>query len=153
MAAGTTCDELHVRRSGVARTTGPELREHAKELILAGKRVLDDRDTWSEHEPSAKQENDFIKEHCYPECGLCFSGVDDAADPETKSHDKFPYADFERFTGASARCLVRVRADRVDDGDEAVETPVEVGLVDHEGRCQPEGVAVGLLREHPLLHQ
>jgi hypothetical protein len=30
---------------------------HAQELVHEGKVVLDDRDAWSEHQPSAQEEN------------------------------------------------------------------------------------------------
>lgn len=43
--------------------------EYAQELIRAGKYVADDRDDWSEHQPSAGEENRFIEEHGY-RCGL-----------------------------------------------------------------------------------
>jgi hypothetical protein len=39
--------------------------EHAKELIKEGRIVLDERDAWSEHRPSAEQENEFIRLHGY----------------------------------------------------------------------------------------
>jgi hypothetical protein len=35
--------------------------EHAKELINEGRIVLDERDAWSEHRPTAEQENEFIQ--------------------------------------------------------------------------------------------
>ncbi len=37
--------------------------EHAKALINEGKFVVDERDAWSEHQPSAQQENEFIQRH------------------------------------------------------------------------------------------
>ena len=37
--------------------------EHAKKLVADGKVVLDDRDDWSEHQPSAAEENAFIDAH------------------------------------------------------------------------------------------
>ena len=36
--------------------------DHAKKLIRRGKVVMDDRDAWSEHQPSAKEENNFIEQ-------------------------------------------------------------------------------------------
>ena len=36
---------------------------YAKELVNQGKLVWDERDAWSEHQPSAQQENDFIRSH------------------------------------------------------------------------------------------
>ena len=35
--------------------------EYAKRLIADGRTVLDDRDAWSEHQPSAQDENRFIE--------------------------------------------------------------------------------------------
>jgi hypothetical protein len=43
--------------------------EHAKDLITTGMFVADQRDAWSEHEPSAADENDFIRKHGYDEFG------------------------------------------------------------------------------------
>ena len=68
--------------------------EHAQQLVKEGKVVLDDRDDWSEHQPSARDENAFIEEHGYPEYGRWHLGIDDEANPETKGHWKFPYGDF-----------------------------------------------------------
>jgi hypothetical protein len=34
--------------------------EHARQLVKEGKVVLDDRDHWSEHQPSSAEENAFI---------------------------------------------------------------------------------------------
>lgn len=70
--------------------------DHAKRLVAEGKVVGDERDDWSEHQPSAEEENRFIEEHGWREYGLWFLGRDDEANPETKGHYKFPYGDFER---------------------------------------------------------
>jgi hypothetical protein len=37
--------------------------EHAEQLIRAGHLVLDGRDDWSEHRPSADAESAYIEEH------------------------------------------------------------------------------------------
>jgi hypothetical protein len=37
--------------------------EHAKQLIREGKVVLDERDDWSEHRPSTRDENELIEAH------------------------------------------------------------------------------------------
>jgi hypothetical protein len=76
---------VKLHRAGYAR---------AEKLIGDGKVVLDDRDGWSEHQPSAAEENAFIEEHGYAEYGRWHLGVDDGAKPETKGHYKFPYGDF-----------------------------------------------------------
>jgi hypothetical protein len=75
---------------------------HAKELINQGKVVLDDRDAWSEHQPSAEEENEFILQHGYEEYAKWHLGIDDEADENTKGRYKFPYGDFEKVH----RCAV-----------------------------------------------
>jgi hypothetical protein len=48
--------------------------EHAKALINEGKFVVDERDAWSEHRPSAQQENEFIQRHGFAEYGKWYLG-------------------------------------------------------------------------------
>jgi hypothetical protein len=69
--------------------------EYAQELVRDGRVVLDDRDDWSEHQPSAAQENEFIEEHGWGEYAKWQLGTDDEHRPETKGHYKFPYGDFK----------------------------------------------------------
>jgi hypothetical protein len=71
--------------------------EHARRLIEQGRVVLDDRDEWSEHRPSAQQENGYIDEHGFGEYGRWYLGLDYEANGNTKSHYKFPYGDFEKL--------------------------------------------------------
>jgi hypothetical protein len=70
--------------------------EHARRLIDEGRFVLDERDDWSEHQPSAQQENEFIDRHGYAEYGRWHLGIDDERPVETKARYRFPYGDFER---------------------------------------------------------
>ncbi|GAA1659903.1 hypothetical protein GCM10009744_61750 [Kribbella alba] len=70
--------------------------EHAKSLIEKGQTVMDERDDWSEHEPTAAQENEYLKEHGWDEYGQWYLGLDDEMGDETKGHYKFPYGDFRR---------------------------------------------------------
>ncbi|HEV7913097.1 MAG TPA: hypothetical protein VGP22_04985, partial [Albitalea sp.] len=76
--------------------------DYAKELVREGKVVADDRDAWSEHQPSAEQENEFIRRHGVAEFGLWHLGVDDERPADTKGRYQFPYGDFERVH----RCAV-----------------------------------------------
>jgi hypothetical protein len=69
--------------------------EHAKELINEGRFVLDERDAWSEHQPSAQDENEFIRLHGFPEYGKWYLGINDEKPLETKGHYEFPYGDFK----------------------------------------------------------
>jgi hypothetical protein len=90
--------------------------EFAKSTIKDGKVALDDRDDWSEHQPSAEEENRFIEEHGFSEYGKWHLGIDDEAAEETKGHYKFPYGDFERVhrcgvLAAESRAAQRKYAD------------------------------------------
>lgn len=69
--------------------------DHAKELIKEGHVVTDDRDSWSEHRPSAAHENQFIREHGWSEYGRWYLGINDERPAETKGHYEFPYGDFK----------------------------------------------------------
>jgi hypothetical protein len=69
--------------------------EHAQKLVKDGHVVIDDRDAWSEHQPSAADENRFIEEHGFGEYGRWFLGTDDEHAAGTKGRYKFPYGDFE----------------------------------------------------------
>jgi hypothetical protein len=69
--------------------------DHAQQLVRDGHAVLDERDDWSEHQPSAAQENEFIEAHGFGEYGRWYLGVDDGMGAETKGHYKYPYGDFQ----------------------------------------------------------
>jgi len=70
--------------------------DHAKRLIEEGRIVLDDRDDWSEHQPSAEAENQFIAEHGFRVYARWYLGIDDTEPEDTKARYHFPYGDFER---------------------------------------------------------
>jgi|SRR5919112_860013 hypothetical protein len=76
--------------------------EFAKKLISEHRAVIDDRDAWSEHQPSTQAKNRFLEEHGPRAYGRWHLGVDDAHRPETKSRYKFPYGDFDNVH----RCAV-----------------------------------------------
>jgi hypothetical protein len=69
---------------------------HARNLIADGKAVLDERDAWSEDQPSAARENEFIRDHGWSEYARWYLGIDEEATEETKERYEFPYGDFER---------------------------------------------------------
>lgn len=103
--------------------------EYAKKLIDQGRCALDQMDDWSEHRPSAQQENEFIKEHGLGEYGRWHLGVDDEHGEDTKSHYKFPYGDFEKVH----RCGVlaaEVRAAQRDHTDIEVAAAHLHGMLD-----------------------
>ena len=64
----------------MAVTLNRRAYEHARELINDGRFVFDERDAWSEHRPSAQQENEFIRLHGFAEYGKWY---------------EFPYGDFK----------------------------------------------------------
>jgi hypothetical protein len=68
---------------------------HAREFINEGAVVIDERDAWSEHQPSTRQENEFIRLHGFQEYSKWHLGIDDQLGEETKQRYKFPYSDFK----------------------------------------------------------
>ncbi|SRR6266550_8840907 len=87
--------------------------EQAQQLIRQGKAVRDERDDWSEHQPSAAQQNAFIEEHGFAEYQKWFLGVDDAERENTKGRYKFPYGDFQDVH----RCAVLAAESRAGQYD------------------------------------
>jgi hypothetical protein len=70
--------------------------EHAKRLIEKGSYVFDEKDMWSEHKPSAQEENEYIKKYNFDEYGKWYLGVDTDEKEDTKGRYKFPYSDFAK---------------------------------------------------------
>ncbi len=70
--------------------------EYARQLVTDGKFVADERDAWSEHQPSTQQENEFIQKHGISAYARWHLGTDDTEPPDRKAHYKFPYGDFEK---------------------------------------------------------
>lgn len=67
---------------------------HADQLVKERKVVRDDRGAWSEHQPSAAEENKYIEDHGLDAYGRWHLAVDDEIGPEAKGRYKFPYGDF-----------------------------------------------------------
>ena len=78
----------------------------AKSLIEAHQYVLDS--VWGDVQPSAGDENDFLKSHSWDEYAKWHLGLTDGATDETKSRYAFVYGDFRRVhrTGLIA-CVYR----------------------------------------------
>jgi hypothetical protein len=70
--------------------------DHAKKLVKERQVVLDDRDEWSEHRPSAEEENRYLEQHGFSEYRKWYLGEDDEQNDENKGRYKFPYGDFEK---------------------------------------------------------
>src|ERR1700694_4903132 len=79
----------------MAVTLNRRALEHAKGLINEGKFVYEEREAWSEHQPSAQQENEFIRLHGFAEYGKWYLGINDEKPADTKGHYEFPYGDFK----------------------------------------------------------
>lgn len=70
--------------------------QHAQRLVTEGRFVFDERDDWSEHQPSSEDENRFIRKHGFDEYAKWYLGIDEDAQEETKGRYKFPYGDFTK---------------------------------------------------------
>ena len=71
-----------------------EAFNYAKELVSDGRFVFDERDAWSEHQPSTQEENDFIERHGIDAFAKWHLGINDERPEDTKGHYEFPYGDF-----------------------------------------------------------
>ena len=96
------------------------LNEHsfafAQDLVKNGQVIKDQRDDWSEHQPSTQQENEFIEAHGWDEYAHWHLGTDDEASEHTKARYKYPYGDFKKVH----RCgllAAEVRAARLKHRD------------------------------------
>src|SRR5260370_33787230 len=98
--------------------------DHAKRLVDQGNVVRDDRDLWSEHQPTTQDENRFIEEHGFAEYGKWHLGIDTEANINTKGHYKFPYGDFKKVH----RCGVLSAEVRAGQRKYAATEPAAVGL-------------------------
>jgi hypothetical protein len=68
--------------------------DHAKKLVSEDLFVNDQRDAWSEDQPTAEEENEFIQENGFAEYSKWHLGIDDEEPSDTKKKYKFPYGDF-----------------------------------------------------------
>jgi hypothetical protein len=80
----------------MAVTLNRRAYEHARELISDGKFIFDERDAWSEHQPSAEEENEFIRLHGFFEYAKWYLGINDEKPAQIKGHYEFPYGDFKK---------------------------------------------------------
>lgn len=71
--------------------------DHAKDLISKHQVSKDERDDWSEHQPTTDEENKYLESHGWHDYSLWHLGLDDEMDKKTKGHYKFPYGDFRRL--------------------------------------------------------
>jgi|SRR6266511_1276888 len=84
--------------------------DQAKRLIKAGRFVHDDRDAWSEHQPSAEQENAYLEQRGFGEYARWYLGVDDEQARTPKGGTSFRTATSRRCIAAACSPLSRARA-------------------------------------------
>jgi len=68
--------------------------DRAKKLVQESHFVWDERDAWSEHQPSTEKENEFIRLHGFSEYAKWHLGINDEKSEKTKGRYEFPYGDF-----------------------------------------------------------
>jgi hypothetical protein len=69
----------------------------AARLIKQGHVIADGKGAWSGHQPSADEENEFIRLHGFAEYAKWHLGVDTRFTENTKRRYKFPYGDFRNI--------------------------------------------------------
>jgi hypothetical protein len=69
----------------------------AQKLIGQSRFVADQRNAWGEHQPSAEEENECIREHGFAEYAKWHLGIDDRHAENTKVRYKFPFGDFKNI--------------------------------------------------------
>ena len=76
-----------------------ELNENAVafavRLIKQGHFIADGKGAWTQHRPSADEENEFIRLHGFGEYAKWHLGIDSRFAENTKRRYKFPYGDFK----------------------------------------------------------
>jgi hypothetical protein len=89
--------------------------EHARRMITEGMALIDERDDSSEHQPTAEQENEFIRAHGWIAYARWYLGINEEAAEQTKARHEFPYGDFEKVH----RCGVLAAESRAAQYDHA----------------------------------
>jgi hypothetical protein len=78
----------------MAITVNRRAVQHARSLIERRRVVLDDRDAWANHRPTARQRDAYIAANGIRAYGTWFLAIDDQAPEGTRARHKFPYGDF-----------------------------------------------------------
>lgn len=81
----------------MAAKLNPKAVTHARKLIKSGKVERDVRDDWSEHAPTADEENAYIDKHGFPAFAEWHLGHDDEQSAGTKGSVSFPFGDFKKI--------------------------------------------------------
>jgi hypothetical protein len=107
--------------------------DFATRLVDGGKVVRDDRDMWSEHEPTAEEENAFIEQFGFTEYCKWHLGIDTGAPEETKGRYKFPYGDFIKVHRCGVLAAEVRAAQRKYDDIEAAAAHLH-GMIDSQAK-------------------
>jgi hypothetical protein len=99
------------RGPSVAIRLNQQAVEHAQNLIKG--RQYERNSDWSEAQPSAQEENNFIDENGWEAFAKWHLAYDTEASEETKSRYKFPFGDF-RTLHRSALIAAKQRASSED---------------------------------------
>lgn len=86
----------------MAITVNRRAVQHARSLLERRRVVLDKREAWRAHRPSARLRNAYIEANGIRAYGTWFLAIDDQAPEGTKARHKFAYGDFHRVH----RCAV-----------------------------------------------
>lgn len=110
----------------------------ARELVREGEVVRDQRDAWSEAEPSAEEENAFIDREGWTAYAHWHLGVDRDENPQTKRAYSFPYGDFHKVH-RSGVVSAESRAGQYHHAE--IETALKKlrELIDSEGEAERAG--------------
>ncbi|MDH6180081.1 hypothetical protein M2152_000263 [Microbacteriaceae bacterium SG_E_30_P1] len=110
-------------------TLNKKALEHARSLVKQGKVVRDGRDDWSEHAPSADDENRYIDKHGWSDFASWHLGEDADASEETKGRFSFPFGDFAKVHRCAVISLAS-RAAQFDHDDIAKASKELLELID-----------------------
>src|SRR5438477_10581756 len=102
-------------RSKEVRLNEPSVL-YAQELVEQGRVSMDLRNAWGEHQPSAEEGNEFIRQHGFAEYAKWHLGIDDRHSENTKAKYKFPFGDFKNIH-RSALLAAKNRARQYSYGD------------------------------------
>jgi hypothetical protein len=72
-----------------------EAFDWAATLISQGRVVADKNGHWRNDHPNRSQENDFIRDHGFPQYSKWYLGIDERHGPNSKARYKFPFSDFQ----------------------------------------------------------
>ena len=70
---------------------------YVKELIAQGRVVVDKKNSWRDHHPTAEAENEFIRVHGFAEYRKWYLGIDETHAEDTKARYKFPFGDLRNL--------------------------------------------------------